>query len=215
MNGTVLSPRVRIEAASAGDLEGLAALHERELRPRVSLASAFGGRFLRASYRWILATPTVRVLVAREGERLAGFTSFALRAYSGAMLRACWPAALAGAVRRPAVLVHPELRARLARALRGAGTDLPPGTGHVLYTIVAPSHRGVGVGSALKTASFLAAKQAGLSGLLTGVEADNEASIRMNVKAGFREIAALRSATFRYFLVEFTQDEQGASASSV
>lgn len=196
---------VRVERASFADLDPLVSLHMRYLSSGESLASAFGAGYVRSAYRWLLGDPGSMVLVARHGDAILGYTSLATGPYSGRMLRHGAAQAALGALRNPAVLAHPDLRARIVRAFRPRGATgdeaiaNAEGTAHVAFTVVAAEARGQGVARALKAASIEACRAAGSSGIVTAVHAGNEASERLNLNAGFRELKDLRADRLRVY----------------
>ncbi len=192
------TPAPYVDSARPADAEALAALHLSALPAAESLSSAFGPAFVRSAYRGFLVDPTFIVLVARQGERVVGFTSLSARPYTMGMLRRGWREAFVGILRRPSVLVHPELRAR-ARQLFRSGTALPTDAAQVAFTVVAPEARGLRIGSLLKQASIDACRKRGYAAIYTGIHHENTASQRLNEAAGFVEVPELRTGTFRYY----------------
>lgn len=190
-------PEVRVDRAVPSDLEALVSLHMRSLPPSESLASAFGRAYVRSAYRWLMAETDAVVLVARGGSGIVGCTSLANGPYTLKMLRHGLLDALLGLLARPATLAHPDLRARLIGALRRP-PPAPPAA-HVAFTVVAAEARGLGIASALKEASIQMCRAAGWPGILTAVHDGNEASVRLNLRAGFRELPELRTGAVRMF----------------
>lgn len=195
---------IRVDRAVASDLEVLVSLHMRSLPPSESLASAFGAAYVRSAYRWLMAETDAVVLVARRGAGIVGYTSLANGPYTSKMLRHGLFEAMFGLLRRPAVLAHPDLRARLMSRLRRPPPSPP--AAHVVFTVVAEEARGLGVATALKEASIDACRAAGWPGIVTAVHDGNDASIRMNLRAGFRELPELRTGNVRMFYLPL-QDE--------
>ena len=63
---------------------------------------------------------------------------------------------------------------------------------------VAPEKRGLGIGSALLPALIQRAAERGLHTMIAGIDATNEASLRLHAKFGFERVAQFREVGWKF-----------------
>jgi len=63
---------------------------------------------------------------------------------------------------------------------------------------VAADQRGKGIGKLLMPPLIEGARQRGLHAILAGIDADNEASVRLHASFGFEKVARLRQVGFKF-----------------
>ena len=63
---------------------------------------------------------------------------------------------------------------------------------------VAADHRGQGVGKLLLAPLIEAARQRGLHAILAGIDAQNEASLRLHASFGFTQVARLKEVGYKF-----------------
>jgi len=63
---------------------------------------------------------------------------------------------------------------------------------------VAPEKRGKGIGRLLMAPLIEAARQRGLHAILAGIDADNEASLRLHASFGFVKVAHFKQIGFKF-----------------
>lgn len=190
---------VWIGLARIEDLEALVALHLESFSEAEHYALQLGHPFLRAAYRWFLTSPDTRVLVARQGDRLLGFTAFCNGLYNIPMLLACKRTVALGLLRRPWLALNPEWIQRLARppwsrfkrltsSAFGWRSPRRPKVAQIAFTALRPEAQGQGLGSALKQASIAICRSWGADMVVTGVRRENHRALLLNERAGFVEV---------------------------
>lgn len=179
-----------LRPATRGDLAGIAALHQGELR--YGLFPRLGRRFLRHYHACLLDSPEAVSLVVSDQHGLAGFLvgSVDHHRHHDWMLRRCGlrlaAAGVAGLLAHPRTLVL-FARTRLRRYLRRLRRVLPSSSiapaqapmdlrlGVLLHVAVAPARRGEGLGRMLTERFVTEASERGVEELQL-VTADDDAA---------------------------------------
>jgi ribosomal protein S18 acetylase RimI-like enzyme len=166
-----------------------------------SILSALGGAGVARYYRFALASPVERVLVARAEGVVAGcvFTTAAstllwrfARAAPAALARDVAGALASRHVRR-------RLRARLVELARGGAAPALP---EVTQIFTDPTRRGGGVGAALLRAAEAALREDGPRAYCVHtLRDDNDAGIRFYRREGFAPTATTRSFGDHYLVM--------------
>lgn len=193
------SPKITvpIRFATLDDTEDLLALHLRSFTPEKHLAVRLGESYMRAVYRWFIASDETFTIVAEENGKILGFTTICDRSYNRPMLRATWSHALAALLKRPLMAFHRDLAGRFLVNVfrkRGVGegnSSQEKDVAHLAFIAVSPEARGKGVGASIlyfgKSETFKRNRKA----LRAGVYKQNIASIRMFSKCGFSEVLGI------------------------
>ncbi|WP_306589639.1 GNAT family N-acetyltransferase [Geothrix sp. 21YS21S-4] len=181
----------QVTTATRLDLNALVDLHVRCFTGHDHIPVRLGKAFIEAVYRWFLASPDICVLVARQGERIIGFTTLADRPYNLPMMRACRRELIRGCLRHPGALFHREI---VGRALRMFARSKPQAqeqkVAQIAFTAVDEDYRRLGVGKALKDASIRVCRERGMAAVTTGVRRKNHRARQLNERAGFVEVPA-------------------------
>lgn len=189
---------VWIGPARPEDLQALVDLHLDSFSEKEHFALQLGPSFIRAAYTWLLTSPETRVLVARRGERILGFTALCKGFYNIPMLLACKRTVTLGLMRRPWLALHPEWILRLLRPLWSRSKRLTSTVFHlnaprrarvaqIAFTALRPEAQGHGLGTALKQASIEVCRTWEVDRVVTGVRRENLRARLLNERAGFVE----------------------------
>ena len=190
----------QVTSATPLDVRALADLHWACFTRRENLSVLLGRPFLLAAYRWFVGSPGTFVLVARQGDRIVGFTAVSDRPYLLPLAKACRRDLVRGYLRHPWAVFDRRVLRRLRQALAPqAQADGVERVAQVAYTAVDPGVRGQGIGRALKEASIGHCRTRGWSSLSTGVRRQNLGALRLNMRAGFVEVP-VRSTPWMVYL---------------
>lgn len=178
-----------VTTATRLDVRALADLHMACFSKQENFSLLLGQAFLQAIYRWFVASPGTFVLVARQGERILGFTAVSDRPYILPMAKACRRELVKGCLRHPWAPLTPRLLNRIQQDLRTRPDGQEPEqVAQVVYTAVDPAFQGKGIGRALKEASISQCRERGWRSVSTGVRRQNLRAWRLNERAGFVEV---------------------------
>jgi GNAT superfamily N-acetyltransferase len=213
---------VWIAPARLEDLDALVDLHLDSFSEDEHFALQLGHPFIREAYGWLLTSPETKVLVARQEDRILGFTAFCNGYYNVPMLLACRRTVTLGLLRRPWLALRPEWLMRLvhppwSRLKRLASSALgwdPPHrrkVAQIAFTALRPEAQGHGLGSALKQASIDVCRTWGVDVVITGVRRDNHRARLLNERAGFVEDP--RQSTRRLIYLRLELKNPGANRS--
>lgn len=199
---------IQITSASPFDLLALVDLHAASFPKGEHVLAELGKPFLLAAHRWFVSTPGNHVLVARQGDRIVGFTTFSERPYNLPLLRACWRELVKGCLRHPTTAFNAELLMRLGWSLvqRFRGRDSQQ-VAQIAFTAVDAQFQGQGIGRALKAASIKICQERGLVAVVTGVHRQNLRARQLNELAGFVEVPALGNRRLIYLRLDLAKPE--------
>lgn len=188
-------PAIRL--ATSADVEALTDLHCACFRPEEHVPLMLGRDYVRATYRWHVATPRVYTLVAETGDRIAGLIGVCNGAYTLPMFIACFAQLGVSLLKHPSLLFRRPLWLRLLRrpkeSVAGRGITKRPGFAQVTNVAVDPRLRGEGVFSALIQAVAQHSRARGSRAVRVGIYKTNEASRRAFAKAGWVETPELET----------------------
>jgi GNAT superfamily N-acetyltransferase len=194
---------IEVALATPFDVNELVDLHAHCFSWREHWPVQLGRPFLLAIYRWFTTSPGTHVLVARKAGRILGFTTLSDRPYNLPMLRACMPELIRACLRRPWVMLNPELFARYVRMVTGRGReDGDKRVAQIAFTGVDLSARGTGVAQILKAASLDLCRKQGMAAVITGVRRHNQPARQLNERAGFVEIPRLSTRKLVYLRLD-------------
>jgi len=179
----------QVTSATPFDVSAIVELHQACFATEDTLSVLLGSPFLRAVYRWFVSSSETFVLVARQGDRIVGFTALADRPYNLPMAKACRRELIQGFLRHPSAILDKRLLQRLKRVLVPPRVDLDTErVAQVAYTAVDPAFQNQGIGKALKHASLRMCRERGAMAVSSGVCRENLRARHLNELAGFVEV---------------------------
>jgi len=194
---------IQVTSATPFDVNALVALHGACFSKHEHIPVQLGRPFILAVYRWFVSSPDTYVLVARQGERIIGFTTISDRPYNLPMLRACRRELIKGYLRHPAAIFNTEIFRRLGRILLKRKSDEErEKVAQIAFTGVDPAFQGQGIGTALKDASIRVCRERGMVAISTGVRRQNHRARMLNEKAGFVEVPSLSTRQLVYLRLD-------------
>lgn len=201
----------QVTTATPFDVPAFVDLHTACFSGRDNLAVLLGKPFLYAVYRWFVSSPESRILVARKGERILGFTAICRRPYLLPMIRACRGELAWGMLARPWLVLDRRIQRRMARAMvpfrRRSRID---GLAQIAYTAVDEGFRNRGIGKALKLASIEVCREWGRTSVATGVRPENQGALALNEGLGFVKVPALSTPWMTYLCLDLRGREDAA-----
>jgi len=188
-----------VRLAALADVDRLVGLHVATFTPEEHLLILFGAPVLRPIYRWFVSSPETFTMVATSGGEVVGLCTACNRPYNGPMIRNNMFALALGALRHPLVLFHPEIVARLRRALsfsrrsgRAACQELDP-PAQLGFLAVSPQYHGAQVGESLVQQAIRECGRRHWNRVRAGVYKKNLPARFMYSKLGFKENKGLRT----------------------
>lgn len=199
-----------IRLATGADVDALTELHLRSFRPDQHVPVLLGGRYVHATYRWLVSSDMTYVLVAETDKGFAGLISVADRSFTRPMFRYCLKEFMLAILGNPLLLVNRSLWQRLFRqsSMTPEGQRIAdhPAMAQMTIGAVDSGHRGLGVFPALVEATRSHSRARGARGIRAGVYRSNSSSLRVFVKSGWTEIPALQAADTVFFVAFLDRD---------
>lgn len=193
-------PAIEIDYGSSEYLDALVAMHMRHFTGAEHLGVLLGTAFVRDTYSWFLTSSNAFVLVAKEGERIVGYTSVSDEPYDRALIQACRKSMFRGLLVRPWLLCHREIVNRILQSIKISTRRISARkTAQIAFTVVEKDRRGMGIGSRLKQESIRICMERGATDVITGVRRENTASRRMNESAGFELLSPSSTGRMLYY----------------
>jgi ribosomal protein S18 acetylase RimI-like enzyme len=174
-----------LRAGEAADAAACARLHVERIHE--GFLARLGPRFLTRLYRRIAVDPRSFLVVAADGERIAGFV--AGTEDTGALYRSflLHDGVVAAAGALPSLAREPgKVLETLRYGRRGAGDDLPPA--ELLSTAVDVHYTGRGIGSELVAVFTHALRERGVASARVVVGAGNDTAVAVYRKGGFEPV---------------------------
>jgi len=198
----------QVTSATSFDVNALVDLHVACFSSQEHIPVQLGRPFILAVYRWFVSSPITSVLVARQGERIVGFTTLCDRPYNLPMLQACRRELIRGYLRHPWAVINTEIFVRLIRILiQRQRNREPEKEAQIAFTGVDPAFQGRGIGKALKEASIQVCREWGMVAVATGVRRQNLRARLLNEKAGFVEVPTLSTLRLVYLRLDLARSE--------
>jgi ribosomal protein S18 acetylase RimI-like enzyme len=198
---------LRITYATPDDVDALVALHLKCFSKESSFASSLGEPFIRAAFEWFLTDPQTFVLVARQANKVVGFTALAEKPFNIPMLRAGKWEVVHRLIRKPWLALQPELLLHIFRKILPHHKNRSKKkVAHIAFTAVQPQLQGLGIGKALKMETILVCRERGMTRIVTGVRRNNLRGQALNISAGFVEVPELSTRDLSYLGLDLDQD---------
>jgi len=194
---------VQVTSTAPFDVNALIDLHQTYFSQPKHRPFQLRRSFLSAAFRWFVSSPDAFALVARQGDRIVGFTTLSSRTYNLPMLRACRRELIKGYLRHPITSFNNVIFGRLGRILFTRWWNKhPEKVAQIAITGVDPDFQGQGIGKALKEASIRVCQERGMVAVATGVPRQNHQARRLNERAGFVEVPCLSSNRLVYLRLD-------------
>ena len=207
-----------IRRAQPSDIDRLVELQMEAFAPEENIPVSLGRRFVRAKYRWLVASERAYTLVAVIEGKIIGLVGVSDTSYFRPMLRASFRELLRGVVLKPSVFFNKSLWKRL---IQNDGYKIQLAkkiSGHRKFAqlaiiIIEKGYRGQGIFPALIEAAIKTSRSRGSRAIRAGIYKENWASRRAFEKVGWTEMPELETADRVYsvlYLDEGFAKELGA-----
>jgi len=186
-----------IKLATILDVEVLTDLHCESFKPEDHVPLLFGRRYVRATYRWLVSSPSAYVLIAESGDKIIGFTAVCDGAYVKAMFIACLPEFIISILSNPKRIINKLLWKRLFRKPVSVNESENPvnkkGFAQITIGAVAKEFRGSGIFGELLQAAKEYSKQRGSKAICVGAYKKNRSSLRALTKSDWVEVPGMET----------------------
>ena len=191
---------IHVRMAVPNDIEKLVELHMITFTTKDNFAMHLGRDYIKALYSWFIFAKGNYVVVADSQGKIAGLSAVSDRPYSGPALLACKKEVIIGILKKPYLIIHPELIRRFCRVTFKKRSEALLNASYIAYGLVDKEFRRTGIITALRQEIYRISRSFGINKVISVMKRDNIPIKKWNIKMGAVEIKDWSTKRFIYMV---------------
>ena len=189
-----------VRMAAPNDIEKLLELHMKTFTTKNNFAIHLGRDYIKALYSWFIFKKGNYVVVADSQGKIAGLSAVSDRPYSAPALLACKREVIIGILKKPYLIIHPELIRRFGRVAFKKKSEILLNASYIAYSMVDTDFRRRGIITALRKEIYRISRSVGKKKVISIMRKDNIPIIKSKLKMGAVEIKEWSTKRFIYMV---------------